>query len=53
MSIEPTPVDAGFPPIDSPCAGLSGETFKHPPEVWWLLLSQLVVVVVLFVLLVI
>ena len=53
MSTEPSPVDAGSPPITSPYSGLSEGTFKHDPEVWWLLLSQLFVVIVLVVLLVI
>ncbi|WP_156661152.1 hypothetical protein [Mycobacterium sp. 852002-51163_SCH5372311] len=53
MSTEPSPVDAGSPPITSPCTGLSEGTFKHDPEVWWLLGSQLFVVVLLVVLLVV
>jgi hypothetical protein len=53
MSTEPSPVDAGSPPITGPCTGLSEGTFKHHPEVWWLLSSQFFVVIILVVLLVI
>jgi hypothetical protein len=53
MSTEPSPVDAGSPPITSPDPGVSDGAFQHAPEVWWLLVSQFFVVVVLVALLLI